>query len=159
MFLHGLSSVTPSEKTKYLDETFTLFAPQIDYEKENIFDEVLQLAEKYKPAIIIGSSIGGYLGYYIAAKLKIPCLLFNPALPYRTSINPIVKEYETFDRNVYTVLGKLDTTINPTDTLNWLSEQENISDLTIRLLEFAHRIPINIFKNEVERYYRQLNDK
>lgn len=79
MFLHGLESVVPSQKTEWLNQNFDVLVPQIDYRKEGVFNDVLSQAKEFNPEIIIGSSMGGYFGYYIAGELKTPAILFNPA--------------------------------------------------------------------------------
>lgn len=157
MFLHGLESKVPSEKTKWMDETFKLFAPQINYREKNIYNTVLNLSKKFKPSIIIGSSMGGFFSYYIAAELNIPALLFNPALPYRTDLNPIVENINISLNKLHLVLGKNDNIIKTKDTLAWINNNKNnIDDITIRILNFEHRIPIEIFTNEVDLFYKQL---
>lgn len=156
MYLHGLESIVPDKKTRCLDDTFTLYAPQIDYRKQNIFKEILLSAKKYKPAIIIGSSMGGYFGYYLAGELNIPAILFNPALPYRTNVNPEVSNTNKHPNKVTIILGKNDNVIKSNDSLEWINKhQNNIEDITIRLLNFDHSVPIEIFTNEVDRYYNK----
>ena len=156
MFIHGLESKVPSEKTKWLDKTFTIMAPQIDYRKENIFNEVLQMAKEYNPALIIGSSMGGYFGYYIAAELNVPAILFNPALPYRTNIKPKVRNFNIHPKSVYFILGKNDNVIKAKDKIDWISENKhNIDQVIIRLLDFEHGVPIGIFTKEIDNYYNQ----
>ena len=41
---------------------------------------------------IIGSSMGGFAGYYLAKSLGVRAMLYNPALPYRTSIEQFVPD-------------------------------------------------------------------
>jgi predicted esterase YcpF (UPF0227 family) len=155
MFIHGLESNVPSEKTKYLEKHFTLFAPQIDYRKQNIFAEVLEMAKDFKPELIIGSSMGGYFGYYIAGELNLPAILFNPALPYRTTIKPEINSKNIHLKIARFVLGKNDNIIKAKDNLNWISKNQNyIDDISISMLNFEHRVPIEIFIDEIENYYR-----
>jgi len=37
MFLHGLESIVPSQKTEWLNQNFDVLAPQIDYRKDGVF--------------------------------------------------------------------------------------------------------------------------
>ncbi|WP_426094855.1 YqiA/YcfP family alpha/beta fold hydrolase [Flavobacterium sp. DSR2-3-3] len=49
---------------------------------QNLYDEF----KNQNINVIIGSSMGGFAAYHLANSLGICTLLYNPALPYRTSI-------------------------------------------------------------------------
>lgn len=81
LYLHGLNSCLHDDRREALQSyDVEILAPSIDYEGTpdllNIF------VEKYKSVdLIVGSSAGGLLGYYLSGILQIPAILFNPALP------------------------------------------------------------------------------
>ena len=79
LYLHGLDSFLQDDRRTVLSPYGEIFAPTIDYRNApNLFAE---LQTKYASAdILIGSSLGGLVVYYLAQKLGKPCLLFNPAL-------------------------------------------------------------------------------
>jgi predicted esterase YcpF (UPF0227 family) len=85
LYLHGLEGKLSEEKRNVLLQFGYVSTPDIDYRKPKI---LLNLVEICKTAdIIIGSSMGGYTGYFLSLIFDKPCLLFNPAFPYRP-VNP-----------------------------------------------------------------------
>lgn len=159
LYLHGLESKLNPQKRTILERFGTIIAPDIDYYSDpNIFDLLIKSNEIHHFDIVVGSSMGGFMGYYFANTISCPALLFNPALPHRpVSQNiPEINSLETAS-NLYFVLGGQDDIIKANDTLKWLSENrfpETDFQITIHK-EMGHQIPQAIFEIEVIRFFTQ----
>jgi len=66
LFLHGLESSNICDKTKFLSDRSILCAPKINYRDEDLQYQMTFLVESFKPDLIIGSSMGGYVGLQLA---------------------------------------------------------------------------------------------
>ena len=91
LFLHGLESKLSDEKRAILETYGTVIAPDLEYKSnpnviQNLYDEF----KNQDINTIIGSSMGGFAGFHLANSLGICALLYNPALPYRNSIEQII---------------------------------------------------------------------
>ena len=60
VYLHGLESTQGGVKVSFLAEENFVYAPKMDYKDPTIFKKVLDKITKFKPNLIIGSSMGGY---------------------------------------------------------------------------------------------------
>ena len=79
LYLHGLDSHLHADREEVLARYGGIFAPVFDY--KNNPELFTHLCEEYQSIdVIIGSSAGGLIGYFLAQKLQKPCALFNPAL-------------------------------------------------------------------------------
>ena len=82
LYVHGLHSDVNRDKVKIMEKYFTkVMAEHINYgETPNTYSLLKEMCLTGKVDFIIGSSFGGYLGFYLSRELGLPCLLFNPAL-------------------------------------------------------------------------------
>lgn len=159
LYLHGLDGDLASEKRVVLEKFGKVFSPAIDYRKE--YNSVELLVEQYKNEkikAVIGSSMGGFVGYYIADAYNLPSLLFNPALSARSVRQeiPIYKNpYLSFKQ---IVLGAEDDVIDPKSTLAFLSKRlQEHTDYDIHVRQrLGHRIPVDVFKAEVEAFFKKI---
>ena len=138
----------------------------IDYRKDPY--TIQTLLERYKNEkieLVIGSSMGGLTAYYLSWFWQIPCLAFNPALPYRSTIQelpalPVAVNNEKNPRKEYlrVILGRHDDTINPFDTLPILmSDMNEDESLSIHLRnDLAHHIPFSIFDEELNYFFEKV---
>lgn len=171
LYLHGLDSFLTDEKRVILENyTTNLIAPTIDYRKDP--HTIQTLLEHYKSEkksekieLVIGSSMGGLAAYYLSWFWQIPCLAFNPALPYRSIIQelpalPAIVNNEKNPRQKYlrVILGRHDDTINPFDTLPILMNDMNENEpLSIHLRnDLAHQIPLSIFDEELNYFFEKV---
>lgn len=160
LYLHGLDSFLNDEKRSVLEQYGQVFAPNIDYRSNsNIYSLFLEEIKKENIDVIIGSSMGGLIGYYLSHKTKKPSLLFNPALPYQSVLQVIDKEnIDSSSELKYIVLGKKDIIVKYSDNLDFLNknihENDNVEVKIINKLE--HRIPTDIFENEVFNFFKDL---
>jgi len=158
LYLHGLEGNLSEEKRNVLQKVGEVWGNDIDYHKPKILQELVNQANEFKPDFIIGSSMGGYIGFMISKILNVPCLLFNPAFLHRT-IEPDISGVEipeTKTAKTRIILGKKDKTIKYEDNLKYIKENlisENIEIVEIEELE--HRIPFDVFENEVNKYFEK----
>lgn len=159
LYLHGLDSSLSPKKEKILQQFGKLFSPAIDYRNE--YDSISIITNQFKNEkinLVIGSSMGGYAGYYIADSYSVPALLFNPALASRSIAQktPIVPEpylsYKHF------VLGSKDDVIDPAGTLRFIGQNiQRHTDYSIRILQnVAHQIPADVFEKEVAYFFSMI---
>ena len=167
LYLHGLDSFLTDEKRTILEKyTDNLIAPLIDYRKDPY--TIQTLLNRYKDEkieLVIGSSMGGLTVYYLSWFWQIPCLAFNPALPYRSIIQelpelPTVLDEKPNPRTAFlrVVLGRHDDTIKPFDTLPLLMSDMNENEpLSIHLRnDLAHQIPFDIFDEELGYFFKKV---
>jgi uncharacterized protein len=149
LFLHGLESTLSEEKREILSKYGEVIAPAIDYTKNpNIIEDFTTKYKDNVPDLVIGSSLGGFVAFYLANRLRIPALLFNPALPYRSVVQEFPEELEPFEKPVSLVMGQLDPIIKPSDTLTFLREHQ-LTELPVRTTirpQLEHRIPVDEFE-------------
>jgi len=161
LYLHGLDSSLNDEKRSVLEGFGTVFAPTIDYRNNpNTIEQLCKIYATHDPEInvVIGSSMGGFAGYYISDTLNRPALLFNPALAYRSVEQEVSKHANQSLRLKHIILGAKDEVINPSGTLQFLSKTLGTNtEYRIHLRqELAHRIPVAIFKEAVEAFFGEL---
>jgi predicted esterase YcpF (UPF0227 family) len=154
VYFHGLESNAGGPKYKILKDTYgQVYSPQMDYAgNPNLFNQVYDNLKNQKIRIIIGSSMGGYFAYYLGKKLGCDTILFNPALPYRTTFNPTVDTSGKRTSFSNVIIGKRDNIILPEDTLEWLTKNEKSSNYAIDYEENGHQTPVNIFTKYVKKY-------
>ena len=154
LYLHGLDSYLQDDRRAVLTPYGEIFAPTIDYRNApNLFAELQK--EYAEVDVLIGSSLGGLIVYYLAQKLGKPCLLFNPALTYRHEVPFNTQPNSNYRAYMQIVIGLQDDVITPWESLSVLREdmspQQNIE---IHLLNtMAHTYPIEIFEKEVKEFF------
>jgi len=104
MYLHGLESSNVCDKVDFMRERAEVLAPSIDYRKSNIEEELMYMVESFSPDLIIGSSMGGFVGMLLANHYNIDCLVFNPAIHSRP-IEPNLNKLISSDINPSFILG------------------------------------------------------
>ncbi|NKI26427.1 alpha/beta hydrolase [Arenibacter sp. 6A1] len=155
LYLHGLESTLSDAKRSLLEKYGRVEAPLMDYKEQNQIFETL--FEKYKNSdidVVMGSSMGGFMGYYLAKALKVPALLFNPALTSRSIVQEIPSKLENSNKYHQVVLGSQDEVVNPMDTIAFLSQLSKEFPLKIHLNhQLGHRIPETVFKQELSAFF------
>ena len=105
LYLHGLESKPTGPKLKYLKDRFdNYYAPEIDYENPDAFEEIVDLCIAEEFDMIIGSSMGGYFACALGTGLNVPVILFNPAIHSR-SFEPYGVTFGEYDLDGVCVLG------------------------------------------------------
>lgn len=149
LYLHGLNSHLQDDRRAVLEPFGEITSPTFDYLEEKELFQKLYSDYQYVD-VIIGSSLGGLLAYYLAQILEKPCLLFNPALPFREKLpfsHSFNKNYEKYMR---IVIGLQDEVIPPYDSLKCISEDITPKQNTeIHLInKMKHSYDISIFSQE-----------
>ncbi len=159
LYLHGLDSKISAEKRGVLEKFGTVYAPDLNYYEDS---HAVETILKYYPGldidVIIGSSMGGFAGYYVADALKRPALLFNPALQKR-SVNQHIPLFQNSCNSLKEiVLGQVDEVIPPADTLNFLQKNFNsVTHFYLHLVpELGHNIPVPFFEKEVNNFFEKV---
>jgi predicted esterase YcpF (UPF0227 family) len=159
LFLHGLEGELSEEKRALLSEYGDVFSPKMDYRSDSSMIETL--AERFGREtidVVIGSSMGGFAGYYLSRLLSTPCLAFNPALPYRSVVQYVPAALSARQHYLQVVLGSQDNVIIADDTLNFLNRNQLIAEnARVHLIsDLAHRIPVTIFDQETKIFFNIL---
>lgn len=162
LYLHGLESKLSEAKRAVLQNYGTVIAPDMDYYSDpKVFDLVLNLSREQTFDVVIGSSMGGFMGYYFANTVSIAALLFNPALPHR-SVEQHLPELNPSHASplLHLALGGQDTVMEANGNLNWIaSNRIPTTDFKIALYsKMEHQIPFEIFEKEVQNFFKQLSD-
>ena len=152
LYIHGLDSYPKPGKLKILkDYKLDTVALHLNYrEKLGVYETLKETAIKKDIQFIVGSSVGGYLGFLLSADLGIPCLLFNPAMNYKDrifySIMPVLNESKCPYR--FIVLGGEDKTVDPKETMEILKEYEKkgFKNRVITCHWLAHKIDLTTFE-------------
>ncbi len=161
LFLHGLESKLSDPKRAILEKHANVIAPDLDYKSNpNMIEHLYNTYHNQKIDAIIGSSIGGFSGYYLANMLGVRSMLYNPALPYRNGTEQVVPYHLLVNHpdSMRIVLGGQDTIINAKDNLAFLSQ--NVSDKTdytiVLKRDLAHQIPIDVFEEQTKAFFELL---
>ena len=161
LFLHGLESKLSDEKKVILETYGTVIAPDLEYKSnpkviQNLYDEF----KNQDINSIIGSSMGGFVGFHLANSLGICALLYNPALPYRNNVEQIIPSSLPTKQSLLMriVLGGQDDIIKAKDNLAFLAQNCNPkTDCTISTKsDLAHQIPVDVFKEETKAFFKAL---
>ena len=156
---HGLDSSLSIDKRDILSEYGNVIAPTFNYRNQDVLNSINDMFDDIDPksTVLIGSSFGGYLANLFSLYYDIPCLLFNPALPYR-SIDLSISEPENLviKSLSYIVLGKKDEVINADANLCFI--ETNFLGPTRVFVEenMGHRVPFDQFKNHTSQFFKEL---
>ncbi|WP_179352564.1 YqiA/YcfP family alpha/beta fold hydrolase [Winogradskyella vidalii] len=159
LYIHGLNSSLSPEKRLILEQYGKVVAPSIDYENApNSISEIITSCSDITFNVVMGSSMGGFAGYYVSNHFQCPALLFNPALAKR----PVEQHIPEFAHQTspvkHIVLGTEDDVVSAKDSLQFIADTVDLQpNIYIHLRNhLAHRIPIAVFKAEVEAFFNQL---
>lgn len=161
LYLHGLESKLSNEKRQILENYGHVIALDMDYKKNPKMIQTLY--ENYKNQeinVIIGSSMGGFVGYYLSNILGVCSMLYNPALPYRNSIDQVIPYNLPIKKSplMRIVLGSQDSVIKAKDNLAFLAQNfmpEIDCNIVIRN-DLAHQIPVEVFEWEAKAFFDSL---
>lgn len=159
LYLHGLESKLNEAKRVRLQKYGKVFAPNIDY--QNIPNAIAWVLGKYadtKFGAVIGSSMGGFAGFYISNRLNLPALLFNPALKARTTYQQVPELNPHASAFKQLVIGQRDPVVNPADTLNFLGGHlDRRTPLYVHLRpEMEHRVTLDCLEQELKIFFKRI---
>lgn len=116
LYIHGLDSFPVPEKLEILKNAgLEVVAPHLDYRAQpDTYPGLKRMAVEEKVEFLVGSSLGGYLAYWLAEDLGLPCLLFNPAMSYDDLFRKHLPEIENrLCPARFVVIGANDETADP----------------------------------------------
>lgn len=162
LYIHGLDSSPRPDKVAILQALSTkVCAPQLDYRKNNhVFTELLNLAKSEQINFIVGSSAGGFMGYWLAKHLNCRALLYNPALAYQSVIQQVIplENKQSYQAFYQIILGKQDDIISPRSTLDYLKEHDQPENYQIEIIQdLGHQIDMNTFEYTCHKYINKPN--
>ena len=155
LYIHGLDSSPKPEKIEVLKQYGSVVGLHLDYKKEeNPFKLLNDTIENENISHIVGSSLGGFLGFWLGEKNSLPCLLFNPALGMRSIDVQVERNYNKCPKRLI-VLGEQDDVVLPYHTIEFLrpfnrkkTQQEISIDSTME-----HRISDENFVKYVRYFF------
>ncbi len=158
LYIHGLDSNPKPAKVALLQEMAEhVWAPQLNYrENPHTFDYLLKGAQQHDINFIVGSSAGGFMGYWLAPHLQCNALLFNPALAFQSVMQQVLPSSNTSDvfHSFYSiVLGGQDDVIPPKSTLDYLVKNNTPSQYQIDKIDtLGHQIDMDTYQYACEKY-------
>ncbi len=153
LYLHGLYSQPNPEKQAALEALgLEVHWPPIDYAQPDIFTELHELALNYRPHYLVGSSMGGYVGYYLAKMLDVPALLFNPAFHFAGEVQPPAVVEGPHTPPVTMVIGAHDDVVHPPRTFAFLVDHPGNYEIWLDHT-LGHQIPLAQFALHTGRYF------
>jgi len=162
LYLHGLMGSLNPEKRQIVEKYGKAYAPNIPYQTNT--ECISWLYHHYKNKnidVVIGSSLGGFSGYYLSRLLQVPALLFNPALASRSVEQNIPEITNAHREPMHIIIGAKDDVVHPKSTLQFIAEHfpstQNYQIQTLQ--ELAHRIPLQTFKTTVDQFFSTLLTK
>lgn len=161
LYLHGLESKLSVEKRTLLEKYGQVMAPALDYKSNPaMIASILNAYQDHGIDVIIGSSMGGFAGFYLANSLGICSMLYNPTLPYRGSTEQIIPTNlpVNYPKAMRVVLGGQDTVIKAKDNLDFLAKHiSNTTDFSIVIRkDLGHQIPMEVFERETFAFFDSL---
>jgi predicted esterase YcpF (UPF0227 family) len=161
LFLHGLESKLSPEKRAVLEKYGHVIAPDLNYKSNpNMIELLFNTYQNHNIDVIIGSSMGGFAGYHLANCLGLCALLYNPALPYRSTIEQIVPSNLPINHpeSIRIVLGGQHTVIKAKDNLAFLAQNStDKTDYSIVIRkDLEHQIPVKVFEMETIAFFDSL---
>jgi hypothetical protein len=158
LYLHGLNSKLNDEKRDILEKYGKVFAPDIDYTLKHVQPElILESLKGTAINVIIGSSMGALNSYIISDIIGRPSLLFNPPLAKYIDNNQIRAHYLKGNAFKQIVLGGVDDTVDPKETLYFLANHIQKEELDIHIdPRLGHRIPTELFKVQTKIFFSKL---
>lgn len=151
LYLHGLDSSPTPEKTSMIARLgFRVIAPQMHYrEEKNLYGRVGRLIDYFQPDWIVGSSIGGYMGFWLSRQFDIPAILINPALSFKEEDPGLIQSFTLNDTAAHIVIGMKDDVVLPEKTLGWLEgNRAHFTKVDLYPQEdMGHRIQVDELKS------------
>lgn len=158
LYLHGLKSKLNDEKRVILEKYGKVFAPDIDYDLKHIQPElILESLKGTEINVVIGSSMGALNSYIISDSIGRPALLFNPPLAKHFDNDQIRAHYLKGSSFKQIVLGGVDDTVDPKETLYFLANHLQKEELELHIdPSLGHRIPTELFKAQTKIFFSKL---
>lgn len=157
LYIHGLDSSPKPDKMAVIREHSLAEGLHLDYRADNTaFYKLNDYINNHGITHIVGSSMGGFLGFWLAEKHQLPCLLFNPALVER-SVSMEYQQQLNGCPSRLVVLGAKDDVVNPQQTAEFLDNlyATTTHQRVVWCNNLAHQIDINTFTEFVDYFFTQ----
>ncbi|WP_291727116.1 YqiA/YcfP family alpha/beta fold hydrolase [Bernardetia sp.] len=152
LWLHGMGASPNQEKIKLLESYgFEMYALHLKYNQDS-FDILKEYCLKNEITFLVGSSHGGFLGFWLSEELALPCLLLNPAVSLRGKNKTKPKNMSKLESPLCIVaLGEEDKQIDPKRTLVFMEKdkREDKEIITKTWAEEGHGFTMKAFKEIV----------
>ena len=122
LYIHGLDSSPNEEKLLLMEKAgLETVALHLDYRNQPDAYEILKLeAIDQKVDLLTGSSLGGYIAYWLGEELGLPVLLLNPAMTIDRSVPGAITHVKELKCPLrYVAIGAKDEIINPEANLDF----------------------------------------
>lgn len=154
LYIHGLDSLPVPEKLEILRQSgMEVIALHLDYRTQTDAYQILKdtiIREEVR--FLVGSSLGGYLAYWLSEDLGLPCLLFNPAMSFHDTFKHQIPEIQNLLSPVkFVVIGKNDEVVDPRQNVEFFKAHTS-KHCHLRLIEcewLGHKIDFVSFKEMV----------
>lgn len=126
IWMHGMGG-KPNQEKIALMETYGLkmHALHLDYSREPQRFEILRdYCKEHQIEFLVGSSFGGFLGFWLSEELGLPCLLLNPAVSLRGKRKTKPNLNQEISKLCLVAVGGLDDKIDPQRTLKFMEKDK-----------------------------------
>ena len=136
LYIHGMGGQPRPEKLNLIHtQGFEVDALHLNY-NHNSFTTLKKHIQEQKIQFLIGQSHGGFMAFWLAEELGLPCLLTNPALSLRAKKRVSPKVSQLACPLCLVALGEEDEAIDPQRTIKYL-ELDKREDKIIQYKLFA----------------------
>ena len=159
LYFHGLESFLSDKKKNILEKFGTVTANRYKYRIPEVLSGIIETFDDNQSdnTVLIGSSFGGYVAHMLSVGYNIPCLLFNPALVYRSIDESLDITIDQEKVNYsYIVLGRKDEVINCDANLQFINTHIKESKKVIIEENMQHGIPVDVFEKHVQLFLKKL---
>jgi uncharacterized protein len=169
IYFHGWGGRLDEAKYKILSKFGDeVIYPDIDYKNsKNLINQYSNfIYDKHDskgrliPTLVVGNSLGAYMGYHISNIVRCPALLFNPSFYFKNGgeIRPSVGSSSNPDKSKQFILSQKDEEIDIKRTLKFFKELK-IEDDNVKIYEdLTHQIPLDVFENEFSEFREKYKD-
>jgi uncharacterized protein len=119
LFIHGMGSRPWAKGIAVLEQYgLEVFALHLDYNHQS-FNILRDYIQANQIEFLVGHSHGGFMAFWLAEELGLPCLLTNPSLSLRAKkkVSPAVSQLAC--PLCLVVLGGKDELVNPQRSLQY----------------------------------------
>ena len=124
LYIHGLDSYPHEERLEWLQSAgHQVWALHLNYRKQpDAFYLLENVIDNEGINFLVGSSLGGRLGFWLGEKHGIPALLFNPALAMEIPGLQVPEMSPVSCPLRWVVLGETDDVVDPQASWTWLKQ-------------------------------------
>jgi uncharacterized protein len=151
LYIHGMGGRPREEKLEVLRKhSLEVFALHLNYNHQS-FNILRDYIQANQIEFLVGQSHGGFMAFWLAEELGLPCLLTNPSLSLRAKkkVSPAVSQLAC--PLCLVVLGGKDELVNPHHTLQYFEADARPNKITkIKFLENEeHGLQLTVFSEMV----------